>query len=113
MTAGQVIATILIVAQIYLISPQQMDCMVYRESSYKVAAVNGVHLGLAQYRPDSFDWFVVMALEDPLFMHAEVVRANPDPRDPIVSLLIMAWCLRNGYGDHWSTWEMCKEGRIP
>lgn len=113
MSVSQVIATILVVAEIYLVNPRQMDCMVYRESSYNALAVNGVHLGLAQYHPESFDWFVSMALDDPLFMHAEVVRANPDPRDPIVSLLIMAWCLKNGYGAHWSTYDVCREDRIP
>ena len=109
MTVGQVIATLLVVAQMYLVSPTQFDCMVYQESSYNVEAVNGIHVGLGQYHPDSFDWFVAMALDDPLFLHADVVRANPEPSDPIVSLLVMAWCLKNGYGEHWSTYEMCKE----
>lgn len=107
MSAAMVIVILTLISGLYGVDVELATCIVEHESSFDVPAVNGVHLGLAQYRPDSFDWFVSMALEDPLFMHAEVVRANPDPRDPIVSLLIMAWCLKNGYGEHWSVWEMC------
>lgn len=107
MTVGQVIVVIALLASCYGAPVQTMDCVVYAESSYQVDAINGIHVGLGQYRPDTWDWFVFMALDDPLFMHADIVRANPNPEDPVVALAIMAWAIANGYGEHWSTWSRC------
>jgi hypothetical protein len=106
-TIGQVIVVIALMAQVYGAPAARMDCVVGAESSYQVDATNGIHRGLGQYRPDTFDWFVFMALQDPLFVHAEIVRANPDPADPVVALAIMAWAMAHGYGEHWSTWTLC------
>ena len=109
MSAGQVVALIAIVTTMYLPArPQLMSCMVYKESSYKPGAVNGIHRGLGQYNPDTWEWFVEMALADPLFIHADVVRENPSQDDPVVALLIMGWAIRQGHGNHWATYETCK-----
>lgn len=108
MSTGQVIATVALIAQMYSVDPALMDCLVYRESSYNVLAENGIHKGLAQYNPSTFEWFVEMALRDPGFAHAGTVRANPDPSHPITALVIMAWAIQKGYGPHWSTWGLCQ-----
>jgi len=108
-TAGQVIVVIALMAQIYTAPAGQMTCVVGAESDFCTTATNGIHEGLGQYNPDTWDWFVAMALEDPLFVHADIVRANPDKNDPVVALAIMAWAMAHGYGEHWSTWGGCTE----
>lgn len=107
MTAGAAIVTIRLLAGLYAVDAQMMDCIVARESDYAIGAVNGVHVGLAQFRPDTWDWMVGMALADPTFAHAGVVRADPRRENAVASLAMLAWAIRDGRGAHWSTWTMC------
>lgn len=104
MSASQVVVLVSLLARIYSVPEAQMQCMVYRESSYNVEAINGVHIGLAQFRPETLTWMAGMASDDPLFLHSHM---TPSAGDPVYSLALMAWAMRNGYGEHWSTWELC------
>jgi hypothetical protein len=111
MSAGQVIVLISLMAHVYGADPVAFDCMVYGESSYNPAAVNGPHYGLGQFLDDeepglsTWDWMAEMALEDPLFLHGYLLANGPT--DPVAALSLMAWALKNGYGEHWQTYEMC------
>ena len=109
MAAGQVIAMIAIIASMYGVEPKMMDCMVRAESDYNIYAENGIHKGPGQYNPDTFAWFMSMAQEDAAFPHKDVV-VN-DRTDPVSALTLMAWAIKNGYAEHWSTWELCVEGK--
>ena len=110
MTVGQVAVITALFAIMY--RAPQMDCMVYKESSYRAQAVNGPHRGAAQFRhPEQgesiWDLLAGMAVRDPGFMHGPYVREHWDPHDPIAALAVMGWAIQNGYGEWWSTWEMC------
>ena len=109
MAAGQVIAMIAIIASMYGVNPKMMDCVVNAESSYNIYAENGIHKGLGQYNPNTFEWFMEMAQRDVAFIHADVVVG--DMTDPVSALTLMAWAIKNGYAEHWSTWELCVEGK--
>lgn len=105
MTVGQVAVMVSLLAQIYAVSPSQLQCMVYAESSFDVAAVNGVYVGLAQWRPETMVWLDGKAQNDPLWLHRHMTM---DASDPVYAVSLMAWAIRNGYGEHWSTWGRCK-----
>ena len=92
MTAGQVVAVVALLAQMYGVDPALMDCMVYRESSYNVAAVNGIHRGPAQWNPNTRDWLDGKAREDALWLHGDIGQG------PVYDLALMAWAVSEGYG---------------
>jgi soluble lytic murein transglycosylase-like protein len=105
MAAGQIIAMIAIIASMYGVDPKMMDCMVRAESDYNIYAENGIHQGLGQYNPDTFEWFMSMAKKDVAFVHSDVVV--DDMTDPVSALTLMAWAIKNGYAEHWSTYGGC------
>lgn len=108
MTAGTVIVMARLIAGLYGVDADMMDCIIAHESGYQTGARNGIHVGLAQFRPDTWDWMIGMALADPTFVHAGVVRADPRRENAVASLTMLAWGIRDGRGAHWSTWEMCQ-----
>ena len=110
MSAAQVVIVVRLLAGLYAVDAGLMDCVVARESDYATGAVNGIHVGLAQFRPDTWDWMVGMALADPTFAHAGVVRADPRRENAVASLSMLAWAIKNGHKDHWSTAKYCEEG---
>lgn len=103
MTAGQVVAVVALLAQMYGVDPALMDCMVYRESSYNVAAVNGVHTGVMQWNPSTLEWLSEKAANDPLWMHGYM-----DSGEPVYQIALSAWAVANGFGSHWSVWSSCE-----
>ena len=106
MAAGTVVAMIAIIASMYGVDHQMMDCMVEAESSYNIYAENGIHKGLGQYNPNTFEWFMEMAQRDVAFIHADVVVG--DMTDPVSALTLMAWAIKNGYKDHWQVTPLCE-----
>lgn len=101
MTAGQVIVTVALLAQMYGVDPALLDCIAYRESTYSVDAVNGVHTGVMQWNPDTRAWLSEKAQADPLWLHSDIGAG------PVLDIALAAWAVRNNYGTHWSTWTMC------
>jgi soluble lytic murein transglycosylase-like protein len=61
MTAAQVIIVTRLLAGLYGVDPALMDCIVAHESSYNVAAQNGIHEGLCQWNPSTREWLAGMA----------------------------------------------------
>lgn len=106
MTIGEVIVIVSLLAQMYGVSPDLMDCIAYRESSYNASAVNGVHTGPMQWHPDTLEWLSEKASNDPLWMHGYM-----DQSEPVYQIALAAYSIRRGYGPHWSTFSMCEEGR--
>lgn len=107
MTIGQVVVTVSLLARVYGVDPALMDCMVYRESSYNVNAVNGIHIGVAQFNPDTYAWMAHLALGDPVFMHKSLIEDGKGPGDGLSALVIMSWAFKNDMGEHWSTYSLC------
>ena len=108
MSVRLILLIIVLVAPMYGTDPMQVACIIHAESDFDVYAVNGIHVGLAQFAPDTFEWLVGLALRDPGFLHAEVVRLYPSQADPVQNVIMLSWAIANGYGPHWSTWEECK-----
>jgi soluble lytic murein transglycosylase-like protein len=101
MTAGQVIVILSLLAQVYGVDPAVLDCIAYRESTYSVTAVNGGHQGVMQWNPDTRAWLSEKAQADPLWLHGGIGEG------PVYNVALAAWAVKNHYGNHWSTWEMC------
>ena len=108
MTVGQVIVVITLLANMYGRSPEQMQCIVYYESSFNPAATNGIHIGLGQYNPDTYAWWQSIAAQDASFPHRDIVAQN-GPDDPVAALALMMWAFNRGYADHWQTLSLCQE----
>ena len=109
MTPAQVVAALGLLARLYGVNPAAAQCMIYHESRFDPAATNGVHAGLAQFKPGTWDWMIGLALDDPKFLHAHLFRDNPSPFEPIPALALFTWALRNGYEEHWNTYWLCWE----
>lgn len=101
MNVGAVIVTIRLLAGLYGVDAQMMDCMVQHESDYDVTAVNGVNVGLCQWNPSTRDWLGEKAWEDPAWAHGDIGAG------PVFDLALMAWAIRSGYQSHWSTLRLC------
>lgn len=101
MTAGQVIVTVALLAQMYGVDPALMDCIAYRESSYNVNAVNGIHAGLVQWNPDTRAWLTEKAQADECWLHGGIGEG------PVQDVALAAWAIAEGYGTHWATYEGC------
>ena len=110
MTAGQVIVTIVLIAQVYGVNPAAMQCCSWHESRHDPAATNGIHQGVYQYNPKTFAWFLSMAREDPRFLHAYLFT-EPDPYDYMQAITLTAWAWANGYEWHWSAYRLCHDIR--
>ena len=101
MTAGQVIVTVALFAQMYQVPEPLMQCVVYRESSYNVNAVNGIHAGLVQWNPDTRAWLAEMAALDDGWLHGNIGEG------PVQDVALASWAIAEGYGSHWATYEGC------
>lgn len=101
MTVSQAIAVVALLAQMYGVDPALMDCIVYNESSYNVAAQNGIHEGLCQWNPSTREWLAEKAAADPAWLHGEIEPG------PVYNVALAAWSIKRGYGEHWSTWTLC------
>jgi hypothetical protein len=104
-TVGQVVVLVSLMCRVYGAPEPVMQCMVAAESDYNVTSVNGVHLGLAQYHPDTLEWLGGLADTDPLWLHGYLPA---DATDPVYSIALMAYWVANGRGSEWSTWEGCQ-----
>ena len=102
MTAGQVIVTVALLSRMYGVDPAVMDCIAYRESTYNVNAVNGIHQGVMQWNPDTRDWLAGKAKTDSGWLHGDIGAG------PVQDVALAAWAIKQGYGEHWSTWGMCR-----
>lgn len=100
-SVGQVAAIVALIAGIYRVDPALLDCIVYRESSYNVQAVNAVHEGLCQYKPSTRTWMLGLAAADPGWLHGGI------PAGPVQDVALTAWALRRGYGSHWAVYRAC------
>lgn len=105
MSAGSVIAIIALLASVYRVDPALLDCIAYRESSYNVNAVNGVHVGVMQWNPNTLEWLGEKADADPLWLHGGI-----DHAEPVYRMALAAWAVSEGYGGHWSTLGICGGG---
>jgi soluble lytic murein transglycosylase-like protein len=101
MTTGQVIVTVALLSRIYGVDPAVMDCIAYRESSYNVNAVNGIHAGLVQWNPDTRAWLAEMAALDDGWLHGNIGEG------PVQDVALASWAIAEGYGSHWATYEGC------
>ena len=106
MSAGQAVAMILLVFQMYRVNPAVGECVSWHESRHLETARNGIHQGMFQYNPRTFGWFLEMALEDNFFMHAHLFK-YPDPYDPLQAITLSAWAIKNGYEGHWEAYKFC------
>ena len=93
----------------YGVHPSALECTLWHESRWDPEAVNGVHLGLSQFRtedPSTWDWMLEQALADPTYHHAHL-HQDPDPRDPLQAIALTVWAFREGYQWHWSAYRFC------
>lgn len=107
MSPQQVIVIIALLANFYGVDSGQATCMIYHESSFRVGAVNGIHVGLAQWNPETFEWLALRAVQDKGFYHREYVFTNLTEHDPLTNVLVFIWAVDHGYEEHWSTLEEC------
>ena len=104
MTAGAVIVMVRLLANLYSVDPALLDCIVSHESDYAIGAVNGVHVGLAQWNPSTRTWLAGKAAEDPLWLHGGIGAG------PVQDVALAAFWIKRGMGPHWSTYEICGGG---
>jgi hypothetical protein len=100
MSVAQVII-IRLLAGIYAVDADMMQCMIAAESDYQAAAVNGPCVGLAQGHPDTRAWLSEKEREDSGWLHGGIGEGD------VYDLALMAWAIRNGFGNHWATFEGC------
>lgn len=95
-----------LLANLYGVDPGYAQCVVYHESRYVVNAVNGEHLGLAQFKEGTMRW----ALEQ---MGASWDwETMGDPRlHPPTTLAAMCYLMGRGYTHWWSTHFLCERER--
>ena len=101
-TAGAVIVMVRLLASLYQADPALLDCIVAHESDYAIGAQNGVNEGLCQWNPDTRDWLAGKAAGDSAWLHGDIGAG------PVFDVALAAWAIRNGFGAHWSTWELCR-----
>ena len=105
MTAAQVVIVVRLLAGLYAVDAQMMDCIAMRESDYNVNAQNGIHIGVMQWSPSTLAWLGGKVQADPLWLHGHM-----DSTEPVYQIALSAWAIRNNYGSHWATFSMCEEG---
>ena len=101
MTIGQAIAVVALMAQMYGVDPALMDCIVRNESDYAIGAVNGVHTGLVQWRPETRAWLAEKAATDPSYLHGDIGAG------PVQDVALAAFWIARGMGSHWATFAGC------
>ena len=101
MTAGAVIVMVRLVASLYGVDADMMQCIVERESSYNVAAQNGECVGLVQWRPSTREWLAGKAAADPAWLHGNIGAG------PVQDVALAAFWIARGMGSHWATYEGC------
>ena len=109
MTTGQVVVTLALLATIYGVPLKQPECISWYESRHDVTAVNGIHISVAQWNPDTFYWFLEKTIADEYCPHREYLKAHPTPEDDLSAMILMVWAIKNGYGSHWATWKFCSD----
>ena len=108
MSPQGVVVILVLLANFYGVDQGLATCLIYHESSFQVEAENGVHIGLAQWNPETFEWLMLKATQDEGFYHRAYVVAHPTAQDPLANLLVFIWALDNGYEEHWSTLIYCR-----
>lgn len=110
MSIHELVMLTALLANLFGADPGRAQCVVYHESRYVVDAVNGEHLGLAQFKIETMRWGLEQMGIDWDW------EAMGDPRlHPPTALAVMAYLMGRGYTHWWSTYRMCerigREGR--
>lgn len=88
----------------YSVNPDFIDCILFRESSYRTDATNGSSTasGMGQFLLGTWKWMRGLMHDDP----------NPALRfDAEESIETLAWAVSKGYANHWEVVlnNSCKE----
>ena len=101
MSAAQAVVVVSLLAQMYGVDQALMQCIVERESNYATDAVNGVHVGLVQWRPETRAWLAGKAQDDPAWLHGDIGQG------PVQDVALAAFWIARGMGSHWATFLGC------
>jgi len=108
-TAGQVIVTVALLAQMYQAPAPLMECLSWYESGHNVAAVNGDYVGAFQLGSEFWAEVVPLYLADETAPHREYVRAHNTREDALAAMIVATWAVAHGYRERWSANRLCSE----
>jgi hypothetical protein len=108
-TAGQVIATLSLLAQMYGAPAPLMECLSWYESRHDVTAVNGDYIGTLQVGSEFWADMVPLYLADETAPHREYVAAHDTREDALASMIVATWAVARGYQERWSANRFCWE----
>jgi hypothetical protein len=106
MTAGQVIATLSVLAQIYGAPAPLMECLSWYESGHDVTAVNGDYIGTLQVGSEFWADMVPLYLADETAPHREYVAAHTR-EDTLARMIVATWAVAHGSRERWSANRLC------
>ena len=109
MSAGQVLATLALLSQMYTAPAQLMTCLSFYESGHDVNAQKGDYIGVLQIGSEFWADFVPLYLADETAPHREYVRAHNDRRDALASMIVGTWAVAHGQQHRWSANRLCWE----
>jgi len=109
MTAGQVVAVVALLAQMYQAPAPLMECMSWHESRHDVMAVNGDYVGSLQLGSEFWEEVVPLYLADETAPHREYVRAHNTREDALAAMIVATWAVAHGYERRWSAYRLCHE----
>ena len=107
-TREAVIAVVLWV-QVATVTPQ-LSCIAQRESDFDAYAIGAAgEIGAMQWLPSTHEWLARLFYEradmsDPVWglLDDGIVLGNL-----VHDVILAAWAIDAGYGNHWSTWGGC------
>lgn len=90
-------------AELHDLDPALAREVAFLESSWRTDAVgdDGESVGLYQFKSETWQWMTDLA-------------GMPDWADPAnrtdsrMAAYVATWAMANGYGEHWSTWELAQ-----
>ena len=109
MTAGQVVAVVALLAQMYQAPAPLMECMSWHESRHDVMAINGDYEGVFQLGSEFWEEVVPLYLADETAPHREYVRAHNTREDALAAMIVATWAVAHGYERRWSAYRLCHE----
>ena len=109
MTAGQVVAVVALLAQMYQAPAPLMECMSWHESRHDVMAVNGDYVGSLQLGSEFWEEVVPLYLADETAPHREYVMAHNTREDALAAMIVATWAVAHGYRERWSANRLCSE----
>ena len=108
-TREAIIALVLWV-QVATATPQ-LSCIAQRESGFDACAIGAAgEVGAMQWLPSTHEWLARLFYERADMSHPVwgLLADGIVPGQPVHDVILAAWAMGTGYGNHWATWGDCR-----